>query len=58
MELADESMKISACVDDFSRRSMQLARFIDVFGRCIDAFARYSIVKTHRTATRPRSSME
>jgi hypothetical protein len=31
MELEDESMEISACADDFSRRSMELARHIDVY---------------------------
>ena len=51
MELANESMEISACADDFPLRSMELARFIDVF-------ARYSIMETHHTVTRARSAIE
>jgi hypothetical protein len=58
IELADESMKISACVDDFSRRFMEVTRYINVFGRCSDAFACCSIVETHRTAARACSTTE
>jgi hypothetical protein len=72
MELADKSMELAACADDFSNRSKELAHFIDVFGLCSDVFARYSevfwrysevfdrspIVKTHRMAARARSTME
>ena len=56
MKLADESIQISACIDDFTSRSMELSRFIDVFGRCSDVFGRCSMVKTHRTAARARST--
>jgi hypothetical protein len=58
MELADESMEISACTDDFSRRSMELARHIDVFGPCSDVFGPCSIVKTRHTPMRARGTIE
>jgi len=56
MELADESMEIRACADDFSLRSMELAGYIDEFSLSSDVFARCSMVKTHRTAARARST--
>jgi hypothetical protein len=40
MELADKSTDLAAYADDYSNRSMEIERHIDVFGLCSDVFER------------------